>query len=1085
MENVLVVDPISLGRVAAVLPISLLTLVLPGWFLSMLLLPPAGGHRLTRAAMAIVLSISVNIILATIVLAANLPIAWLLAFMLACTAALGLAAWLHRAKAGPPTQAERGGRAHLLLLGAFVLFTLLAIWRFSVPINRFLTPGDFWSYLAYVRKWATWGMRFLGDPRLGTANQGFRHIFGGWLLLQSLMSLVSGVDPLDLSAWWIPPILLTVSYLSLYGLAQALFRSRSAAILSCLVQLLYLGLETKGRESAGLLMFTRINEDKFLLTFVLLPIITIFMANYVRDRRKGDLAGLALLGIAMPLVHPLGLAEVGLTFGLFSILLLVFSRQREMFMRLACIAAPLLLALTIPLLQQAENDVPREIRSDAGYARIEDRFHENHLLVLDRARNLYMVHPHMLRDPLTIAALALAPLLLFYVKKDMGAQYVLANMLGLAFLLFNPIITPLLGLVVTPWMLWRLVYMLPTSLTLGFLLHKGMELLQAQLQRRGVRQAEVFSAAAPLALLLVAQLALGLAGAVRWPTLPREPAYQDELDILLQARRFIREPSVIICSAPAQRMVPAIVPTGFVATWASRTPVEEEITAFYTAPVTDRAAWEVVPRYNGDYVIADKEQGDQLFLPSALLTPLCANERYALYRVALKSADDPLLLANSYLAQGDWEAALAAYADARATSPLLARLRAAEVMAKQGRAAEAEAAYGETIALYPESVWPRLFAAQFHQAQGDPEAALAHYAAAWEISPQDSFLPATALRALAEIDRRGISLLTTVPASERQRWGVGINLAHGAVERYDLPVLGVGWYTDWEVQTGPRTGYPLEHAQTVLVSADAYPPDWAVIDQALQSQPGQVWLIGIWPEWEAGGNRTPEEYAAIYGEVYRHIKGRDISAIVAPGGIMQATPARLAWLDAVLEAYQQRYHHKLPADAWQIGNYILREEAGSWGAGIPVGLDWPAGALYEIADNADAALFAEQVRSFRRWMADHGERDKPLIISLYGVQMPSDYLSDAGEAAGDAQVVAFMRQTFDYLASATDEELGYPADGDRLVQRWLWYSANEPAHDPETGQANNGTLFHVPEGESRPQLSAFGQAFIAYMEALP
>jgi hypothetical protein len=34
----------------------------------------------------------------------------------------------------------------------------------------------------------------------------------------------------------------------------------------------------------------------------------------------------------------------------------------------------------------------------------------------------------------------------------------------------------------------------------------------------------------------------------------------------------------------------------------------------------------------------------------------------------------------------------------------------------------------------------------------------------------------------------------------------------------------------------------------------------------------------------------------------------------------------------------------------------------------------------------------------------------------------------------------FLRRSLDYLESAGDPELGYPADGYRLVQRWLWFA---------------------------------------------
>jgi hypothetical protein len=40
-----------------------------------------------------------------------------------------------------------------------------------------------------------------------------------------------------------------------------------------------------------------------------------------------------------------------------------------------------------------------------------------------------------------------------------------------------------------------------------------------------------------------------------------------------------------------------------------------------------------------------------------------------------------------------------------------------------------------------------------------------------------------------------------------------------------------------------------------------------------------------------------------------------------------------------------------------------------------------------------------------------------------------------------------MEATFDYLLSATDAQIGFPLDNDRLVQQWLWYRL--ATHDAE------------------------------------
>jgi len=168
-------------------------------------------------------------------------------------------------------------------------------------------------------------------------------------------------------------------------------------------------------------------------------------------------------------------------------------------------------------------------------------------------------------------------------------------------------------------------------------------------------------------------------------------------------------------------------------------------------------------------------------------------------------------------------------------------------------------------------------------------------------------------------------------------------------------------------------------------------------------------------------------------------------------------------------------------DVWNIHMQILREKGpwadcpDCWGAGVPAGLTGVTqGRLYSLEDNVSPAIFRQLVREFRQWMADRGERDKPLIISEYGVLMPSDYLAPTA-AEGDLLVKQFMTETFDFLRTSVDTQIGYAADGNRLVQRWLWYSLNDSPSN------FNGGLFST---DSPPRITQFGEHFKAYTAGL-
>jgi hypothetical protein len=106
----------------------------------------------------------------------------------------------------------------------------------------------------------------------------------------------------------------------------------------------------------------------------------------------------------------------------------------------------------------------------------------------------------------------------------------------------------------------------------------------------------------------------------------------------------------------------------------------------------------------------------------------------------------------------------------------------------------------------------------------------------------------------------------------------------------------------------------------------------------------------------------------------------------------------------------------------------------------------------------------EQVMMFRRWMAEHGLRDKPLIVTEFSVLMPPDYGFPL------ERVQSFMFAAFDFFGSATDDRFGYPADQNRLVQRWAWYSVADRIY-------STGNLFDPATG----QITPLGRAFAEYM----
>ncbi|MDX9829549.1 MAG: hypothetical protein RBU35_04740 [Anaerolineae bacterium] len=307
---------------------------------------------------------------------------------------------------------------------------------------------------------------------------------------------------------------------------------------------------------------------------------------------------------------------------------------------------------------------------------------------------------------------------------------------------------------------------------------------------------------------------------------------------------------------------------------------------------------------------------------------------------------------------------------------------------------------------------------------------------------------------------------TTAPPSLyslRERVGLGSGGQRVTAEIANL--LGFGWYLDWAVRPAGFRSAGVSYMPMIRLKDGQIHPSGDALLAAVDALPGALWLIGNEPDVKWQDSVTAEAYAEVYHGLYALLKGRDPTCQVAIGGVSQPTPLRLRYLDRILEVYRQRYGQEMPVDVWNVHNFVLREERGSWGVDIPPGMDDAAGRLYEIGDHDDLDLFRRQLVEFRRWMKERGQQNKPLIVTEYGILMPNEY------GFPPEAVRQFMLGTFEIMRTLRDPTLGYPADGDRLVQRWCWFSLQDDRYP-------TGDLFDPNSG----RLTFVGEAFARYTQ---
>jgi hypothetical protein len=320
----------------------------------------------------------------------------------------------------------------------------------------------------------------------------------------------------------------------------------------------------------------------------------------------------------------------------------------------------------------------------------------------------------------------------------------------------------------------------------------------------------------------------------------------------------------------------------------------------------------------------------------------------------------------------------------------------------------------------------------------------------------------------------------------------------GAVALYTT-TLQAGWYQDWGASPNPAQPGGMAYARTIYFTVNTNSCGTGKIPASVRGQvsesltgtalinnlaahPGALWIIGNEPDSIYNCSPIqPALYAELFHEFRSFIKAHDPSARVAIAGIVQPSPLRLAYLDQVLAHHQARFGQPLATDLWNIHLYAFPEIAGQAGAGVPPGATASSGWTHGWPETVSLTRLADNLRAMRQWLADRGERHKPLIITEFGQVIPDDgsYWLD-GFQFTQAVSRDYLQGAVDHFLTATDPAIGYPADGNRLVQLWAWYSLRDVIYGGDLLNPDNSLTLAGQAFALRA-----GQHFMPYVDLYP
>jgi len=647
-----------------------------------------------------------------------------------------------------------------------LLFVLLAAaFALALPtLNYYKIDGDAYAVGTFAAD-ALAGLPLnASEPLFGTTiGPGVRMAFNQSLPMAYLWSYLSHIDPITLTAAASRSMVALWVLLAAYTLGKAAgvttfgaaHGRRFGLFLAALQMLIFLASPFVRGDNVSLFFFERTTADKFMVPATMLPIAFALVIRYLADGRGGIWWTAALVTFAVSTIHPLIAAMMAMALTAFALLHWLLNwRSKAVFLRCLALAGLVLVAMALPILQlvlargeaplaasypsstegwpigtkqvaalpffylptlEIVGPLPDLTQLEATDADTVDnpfliwRFAVNmnrrRLLLFDLDH--YISDPNIMLEPPYLLALLVLPLLFWKIRRSLAAQFAMGTTLAILFVMFNPWITPVIGDLVMPWILWRFVWLLPYTLILALVSFRL--LLWLTRPRKPAPRGLAWGARwAPLALIVGASLALSPLIGQNLQTL----AYRATLtaDFPAPQRIFARlqtltanQPATVLADQNLSVTLPAYVAQANIV--AHRMPTTSEIfpadqqaealqrlidqARFYRARYLTAETLDVLGRYQAGYLIATSGSDLDIQLRAApqWFTWELDDQGYSLYTVHQQPQLTPAINGNTALAQRLWVAAENFYSEEQKQNPdsALAILGIAELARVQGQ----------------------------------------------------------------------------------------------------------------------------------------------------------------------------------------------------------------------------------------------------------------------------------------------------------------------------------------------------------------------------------------------------------------